>query len=45
MSRLGDAGSSPIRWKARDSETLIADLPSHETGPAYTDPVWNRSED
>ncbi len=44
MSRLGDAGSSPIRRKARDSETLIADLPSHETDPAYTDLVWNRSE-
>ncbi len=45
MSRLGDAGSSPIRRKVRGSETLIADLPSHETDSAYTDLVWNRSED
>ena len=45
MSRLGDAGSSLIRRKARDYETLIADLPSYETDPSYPDLVWNRSED
>ena len=43
MSRLAD--SSPIRRKAPASETLIADLPSQETDPSYTDLVWNRSED
>ncbi len=45
MSRLGDAGSSLMRPNARDSETLIADFPSHETDPSYMDLAWNRSED